>query len=211
MRLKMKQFNSMPFVSIILVILNVLIFLVCTFGGELLYIKGSLRPDTFFVGKEYYRVISAMFLHADIYHLLNNMLLLMGIGAMIEKEMGHLTLLFLYFSSGIAGQAASLYYRVARDEWTIGSIGASGAVFGLVGLLLAAVVLPYVHIPNITLPRVFFVVIYSIYSGLKDESIDNAAHIGGLLAGFCVGGIICLVRRWKNGKKRNTIGGWDEY
>lgn len=192
-----------PYVSGALVIINILVFLICTFGGNILYNSGRLSPDTFFAGKEYYRVITAMFLHADIQHLVNNMLLLFGLGAMIEKEVGHLTFLLLYFGSGLGGQAASLLYKTQMGEWMVGSIGASGAVFGLVGLLLAVVFFPYIKLPNVTPARVIFVVFYSIYSGIQDKSIDNAAHIGGLLAGFAVGVVICLVKRKKINKQIN--------
>lgn len=204
-----KPILELPFVSIILVIINAVIFLICTFGGEMLYNIGDISPNSFFTKGEYYRVISAMFLHADITHIVNNMLLLAGIGAMLEKEIGHMSFFALYFLSGLGGQAASLGYKLFTDEWYVSSIGASGAIFGLVGVLLAMALCRVTPMPNVTWQRVVLVVVYSLYSGIRAANIDNAAHIGGFVSGFLLGLILCLFLKWRRQRKQNIYrNGW---
>lgn len=196
-RYDLNKIKESPFISIILVVCNVILFLICTFTDDLLYNIGELSPALFWGEGQFYRILSAMFLHADIHHLVNNMLLLAGLGAMLEKETGHIWFLLLYFLSGIGGQVVSLAYKLWQREWYVGSIGASGAVFGLVGVLLAMSLAWIRKMPNVTWQRVLFVVAYSVYSGIRAVNIDNAAHIGGFVAGFLLGLLMCfLVRKY---------------
>ncbi len=197
----LRRYKYEPFITYLLVAINVILFLLCTFGDNMLYNIGRLSPDTFFLDKEYYRLITAMFLHADIQHLVNNMLLLFGLGFMLEKEVGHLLFAVLYFCSGLVGQAASLIYKILSGEWDVGSIGASGAVFGLLGLLLAAILVLGMQSLQVTPQRVFLVALYSIYMGMTNARIDNAAHVGGFFGGFFIGLIICLVELKKRRRR----------
>lgn len=184
-----------PYVSGGLVVINIILFLLCTFGCDLLYNKGGLSPYNFGIEKEYYRIVTSMFLHADIEHLVNNMLLLFGLGAMIEKEVGHLSFAILYFMTGIGGNVASLLYKMMMGEVYVNSIGASGAVFGLIGVLLVLSLTPSIQIPNATPTRILVVIGYSIYCGINETSIDNAAHVGGVLCGVVFGVILFGILR----------------
>lgn len=199
-----QKFKSLPYVSIGLAIINIILFMLCTFEGNLLYNKGGLSPYCFFEEKEYYRLLTSMFLHGDIHHIVNNMLLLCGMGAMIEKEAGHLTYGAVYFASGFVGNLVSLWYKVYVGEYSVLSIGASGAVFGLVGLLLILAMLPNVNIPNASPVRTLLVIGYSIYCGMGESSIDNAAHIGGVVCGILLGSLIFGVLRKGFFKKKTN-------
>ena len=84
-----------------LVVINVIVFLMCTFSGNVLYNKGELDVVSVLAGKQYGRLLWAMFLHAGIEHIFNNMVLLFFLGAMIEKVTGHVTFLVLYFLSSV--------------------------------------------------------------------------------------------------------------
>lgn len=190
---KFRLYRTAPYVSGVLVAVNVLIFLWCSFTGKLPGNTIGISPHLFFENREYYRMIASMFFHADIGHLVNNMLILFGLGAMIEKEIGHIAFAILYFVTGIGGNVVSLIYKIRMGEWYVESIGASGAVFGLVGVLLALVLISDLNLPNATPARVLFVVAYSIYTGIGNSDIDNAAHIGGALSGVIVGGIWCTI------------------
>ena len=213
MRRKLERLSKLPFVTGILVILNAGIFLICTFSGEMLYNIGDISPDSFFGRREYYRALSAMFLHADITHIVNNMLLLAGLGAMLEIETGHMLFLAEYLWSGLGGQAASLGYKLLTGKWFVSSIGASGAVFGLVGVLLAAVMSRTRSLQSVTWQRVALVAAYSIYSGIRSANIDNAAHIGGFVSGFLLGAAAGLFRKLcgERQRRRNREGDRYEY
>lgn len=199
-----RSISELPLVSIILVVSNAVIFLICTFSGEMLYNIGDISPNSFFGAGQYYRAVSAMFLHADITHIVNNMLLLAGLGAMLEKETGHIGFLVQYLLSGLGGQAASLGYKLFAGEWYVSSIGASGAVFGLVGVLLSMALCRIKPMPSITWQRVVLVVAYSLYSGIRAANIDNAAHIGGFVSGFLLGMLMCLFQRWRRRRNKNN-------
>lgn len=188
----MQKCKALPIVSVTLVVINVMIFIICTFTGDLLYNMGELGVQGVLLRKEYGRIVSAMFLHSDFNHIFNNMVILFFLGAMIEKEIGHVRYLLIYFLSGIGGNLLSLAYKVVTLEYAC-SIGASGAVFGLDGVLLALVFFSGKHMQNVTPLRVLLMISYSLYSGFTGQNIDNAAHVGGLVIGFLLGIVICIV------------------
>ncbi len=195
----MKKLKELPIVSAVVVIVNVILFLICTFTGDLLYNMGRLEVSGVLERGEYGRIIFSMFLHSDINHIFNNMVICFFLGAMLEKEIGHIRYAILYFLSGIGGNILSLVFKVMTMEGA-GSIGASGAVFGLDGALLALILFANRRMPTVTPARVVLMIVYSLYSGFTGDNIDNAAHIGGLLTGFVIGVIICMVDRRKKGK-----------
>ena len=186
----------MPIVSGLLVAINVIVYLICTFTGNLLYNVGRLDVTSVIVHGEYGRLIWSMFLHSDISHIFNNMVILFFLGAMIEKEVGHIRYAILYFLSGIGGGALSLIYKALTFDLS-GSIGASGAVFGLDGALLALILFSGRGMSNISPNRVILMIILSLYNGFNGENIDNAAHIGGLITGFLEGIVICIMDKRK--------------
>ena len=197
-----------PYVTIALAVINVIIFLICTFVSDVLYNIGGLSPLTFFEQKEFYRIVTAMFLHADMDHLLNNMLILVGIGYMLENEIGQVGFFLLYMGSGLGGQVISLISKMMMGKDAVISIGASGAVFGLLGGLLATAICFNGKLHNITWKRILFAAGYSIYTGLRAAGIDNAAHIGGFVFGVLIGIIICLLKIMKENRNTNTDG-WE--
>lgn len=190
-RYQIRRLNDLPFISAIFVILNVIVFLICTFTGDLLYNMGSVGVLDLARG-EYYRLFTSMFLHADAQHLVNNMLLLFGIGYMIEKEIGHIRFGLYYLVAGLCGDLLSAWVEIVTGDY-VSSIGASGAVFGLDGVLLALVLFLGKNIVSVTLPRLLFMIGYSLYSGFTAENINNAAHVGGLLAGFVMASAFCAI------------------
>ena len=181
----MKRLRNVPWVSGMLVVINVIVFLMCTFSGNVLYNKGELDVVSVLAGKQYGRLLWAMFLHAGIEHIFNNMVLLFFLGAMIEKVTGHVTFLVLYFLSGIGGNLCSLLVKLLQMDYSA-SVGASGAIFGLDGVLLAWIAL-------------------SLYSGFTAQNIDNAAHVGGLVTGFLAGLLLCALRKHRRQKKTKEV------
>ena len=196
----MRMRKDIPIVSAVLVAINVIVFLICTFTGNMLYNMGRLDAVDVLVKREYARVIWYMFLHSNITHIFNNMVILFFLGAMIEKEIGHVRYLILYMLSGIGGGILSLIYKTLTFDFS-GTIGASGAVFGLDGALLALILFSGKRMANVTPTRVILMIAYSLYSGFTGGNVDNAAHIGGLVTGFLIGIVICMIDRRKTSRK----------
>lgn len=205
----MKRFQDIPIVSGVLVGINVVVFLACHFVGDALYGAGILWAYDVLENGEYGRILWAMFLHNDIGHLFNNMVILFFLGAMIEKEIGHVKYGILYFISGIGGNFLSLAVKTLMGDMS-GSLGASGAVFGLDGVLLAMVLLSGRKMKDVTTGRVVFMIVYSLYNGFAGENIDNAAHVGGLLIGFGTAAVMCMIQRTGN-FSRNKSAEYQDY
>ncbi len=134
---------------------------------------------------EYWRLISVVLVHAGILHLAFNMYALYLIGPTVEALYGPARFLVIYLLCGAAGSAASYVFSNAPV-----SVGASGAVFGLFGVLLVA---DRVHKPALTRQargltmQIGVLIAVNLAIGFSVTSIDNAAHIGGLLAGCWLG------------------------
>lgn len=200
----MKKLRNVPWASEILVAINVIVFLICTFSGNVLYNKGELDVISVLAGRQYGRILWAMFLHAGIEHLFNNMVILFFLGAMIEKVTGHISFLVLYFLSGIGGNLCSLLAKLLLMDASA-SVGASGAIFGLDGVLLAWILLDRRSMPDVTPKRVILMIALSLYSGFTTQNIDNAAHVGGLVTGFLAGLVLCGLRKHRRLYKTEEV------
>ena len=128
-----------------------------------------------------------MFLHGGILHLGFNMWALWDTGRLAERFYGNIQMLTIYLVAGLAGSMASLFFAASRSV----SIGASGAIFGVVGCLLAAIFtkpnkLPAELVRSMSSSMLGFVG-YSLIMGFIVGFIDNAAHLGGLAGGLLMG------------------------
>ena len=130
---------------------------------------------------ELFRLITHFFLHFGFGHLFNNMISLLILGYSLEKVTGKIRFIILYFLSGILAGLASIVYNIYIGQETV-SCGASGAIYGLMGALLVLLIVGNRGRLSSEVPR------YLLYIG-QDPSIDNAAHVGGFVAGV----LICLV------------------
>ena len=129
---------------------------------------------------EWYRLITHLFLHGDIWHLGNNMLILFCLGNALEHYVGKIPFVIVYFFSGILAGLGSVVYNTNSTV----SVGASGAVFGVVGAMIWLVLRNRGRLEGFTGPRMIMFVLMSVYAGFVDQGVDNAAHIAGLIAGF---------------------------
>lgn len=132
---------------------------------------------------EWWRMVSAMFLHSGLMHVALNMLGLYSVGITVERIYGHRLFALIYLGSGLFGSALSLHFSAQKAV----SVGASGAVFGVAGALLVAMLQHRNQLPKTlgkqTLGSAAFFIFYSLGQGFSKPGIDNAAHVGGLLAG----------------------------
>ncbi|OGX87267.1 hypothetical protein BEN47_11410 [Hymenobacter lapidarius] len=140
---------------------------------------------------EPWRLLTSLFVHAGLSHLLLNMCSLWLLGLLVEDRVGPLRLAVVYLASGVGGGLASLWWHSNG----INSVGASGAIFGLYGFLLALLVSKKLVLDKsdrrAMLGLVLYLVISNLLSGLTGN-IDNAAHLGGLLTGLLVAGPLAM-------------------
>lgn len=192
---KSRDCFCIPYVTAFLVAVNILVFLICTFTGDLLYNEGAFSAGMFWEGKEYYRILTSIFLHWDIDHLVSNMIVLYYLGEVVEKYFGRIKYGVIYFFAGMLGNLLSAGYEIYKGIY-ISSVGASGAVFGVIGALFILVCVHRGRLEQITMGRLLFMIGYSLYSGFVGRGINNAAHIGGF-----IGGIAISFALWAAGKK----------
>jgi len=132
---------------------------------------------------EYFRLLTAIFLHGGIIHLFFNMYALYSIGNFIETYFGRSKYFAVFIITGIAGSLVS--YLFTRGF----SVGASGAVFGLLGLLLAQKLKRKVYYAELPIDTrsILIIVGINLLLGFTIPNVDNAAHIGGLISGTLLG------------------------
>jgi len=139
-----------------------------------------------------WRLLSCLFIHAGLSHLLLNMFSLWLLGLLVEDRVGPRRLLLVYLACGVGGGLASLWYHSNG----INSVGASGAIFGLYGLLLVLLIGKKLVLDKsdrrAMLGLVLYLVLSNLLSGLTGN-IDNAAHLGGLATGLLVAGPLALL------------------
>lgn len=197
----MNIFRQIGLVNFILIALNVGIFFFLDFSG--LYVsavnKGSLFWYSVVEQHQYYRLLTYMFLHGSIDHLLNNMLILAVIGGILERTIGKLRYSIIYVLSGTIAGLVSIRYNMDKVA-IVRSIGASGAIFGVIGAVLLIVLINKGRVGDLSKRQMILFVALSLYSGLKNQGVDNAAHIGGLLAGFILAFLI-----YRRPKKRGMV------
>jgi len=126
---------------------------------------------------EFYRLITAMFLHADGFHLFSNMYALYIFGANFSA-INPLIFISVYFIAGICGNLASFFFDPRP------TVGASGAIFGLVGFLLALSLISGVSSSIVSLG--LYIVLSFVLANMPGSRIDIAGHFGGLAAGFII-------------------------
>lgn len=190
-----QKFNvkNIPFVTAALIIVNVIIFLFVEAKGStedfrLLYEYGAMYwPDVMDNG-QWYRLISHMFLHAGGEHLFNNMFMLAVVGYNIEKEYGCVKFLISYFVCGIGGAVLSGLYDMKTYEYAV-SVGASGAVMGIFGIMLVMVFLQARQNGQVAAPRLIIVFVLMVFGNMQ-EGIDWVAHLGGAVTGVIMAAIL---------------------
>ncbi len=143
---------------------------------------------------QYWRLFTAMFLHFGISHLVNNMLVLFVLGDNLERALGKAKYLIFYLICGVGANAVSLLYNILNGRNVV-SAGASGAIFGVVGGLLYAVLRNRGQLEDLNTRQLVMMIGFSIYLGITSPEVDNVAHIVGLLLGIAMG--ILLYRKPK--------------
>lgn len=184
-----------------IVLVNILIFVILCFLGNVtdatfMEQHGALVLSDIMEKGQYYRLFTAMFLHFGVDHLLQNMLILLLIGCRLERVVGKGRYLLIYVGAGLISSLSSLFITLAREPYTV-SAGASGAIFGVMGGLLFLILKDVIQknrhrIKEIGLTGIVFMIVSALSYGFSTTGVDNAAHLGGLVAGFVLTGLLTI-------------------
>lgn len=188
-KINLKNFFAGPFVTITLVVLNVLVYLWLTLAGgstdlTVLVTHGAMVPAMIKDGAGWASLFTSMFVHIGFEHLLFNMITLYFIGRLLEQVIGHGRFLLIYLLSGIFANVVSLAFAAPNSI----SAGASGAIFGIIGvwIMMAEQYRNYPFLAGMGRQMLIFSAL-GIVSGMFGTNIDIFAHLGGLVAGFLLG------------------------
>src|SRR5271169_556480 len=204
---KGQQSGSMAVTQAILGV-NVAMFVIMTLRGvspvlptseELVYWGANWGPYT--IGGQWWRLLTCVFVHIGIMHIALNMWCLWGLGRLAESVYDRWTFGAVYLITGVAASVASLAWQ------PIGvSAGASGAIFGIAGALIAAFYVGEFSLPKTVVSGLLTSVLkfagYNLVLGAFLGHTDNAAHVGGLVSGLILGALIARVA-----PKRDAAGG----
>ena len=195
--------RSFPFMTIIIILCNTVIFFWLESIGStedpvFMLKHGAAYNKLIFEAHQYYRLLTCMFLHFGIVHLVNNMLSLWFIGGEVERMYGRVEYLILYFTTGIAGSMVSSVMGYLSDSKSVAA-GASGAVYGILGALLV-LILKYGRDGNSRLYKIIMVLVLFVMAGKTEQGVDNMAHLGGFIAGV-ICGFLLLVWNEKRAEK----------
>lgn len=199
----MNKINIKAPCTAVIAVINIAVFLILSFKGmtenaDFMLEHGAMYVPYMLEDHQWYRMFTSMFLHFGIEHLLNNMLLLVLLGLNLEIEIGKIKYLIIYFASGMCGNILSVIWDIRSNEYFV-SAGASGAIFGICGALLYVAVRNRGRVGNISGVGMVVMIAVSLNYGLTQGVVDNAAHIGGLIAGFILGVLLYWKRKGKRG------------
>jgi rhomboid protease GluP len=180
-------------ITVGLIAINALVFVATLVGGAEFFkpvgtvqIAWGSNFGPYTTDGDWWRLLTSLFVHFGIVHIVLNMLALAVFGPLVERLYGSVTYLLIYLFAGMAGSLASVSWHPG-----INSAGASGAIFGILGALLAAPLRAGDTFPIDVARSIrhWFLVFlcWSLYAGFKYKGIDYAAHLGGLASGFILG------------------------
>jgi rhomboid protease GluP len=188
--------RRMPPVTTVLIGLNVAVFLAMILTGvsplepePLQVLKWGANWGPLSLGTQPWRMLASNYIHFGIVHILLNMWCLWNLGLLAERIFDPWTYMMTYTACGLGGSLASLWWH----PMVLGA-GASGAIFGLAGALIAALYLGKLPIPKEamrgTMKSLLAFAGYNLFFGAAVGGIDNSAHIGGLVTGLALGALL---------------------
>jgi rhomboid protease GluP len=192
----MQGLTFLPWVTRTLVGANLLVFALMAVAGAgvfspdaLLHIAWGSNFAPLTVNGQWWRLLASTFVHFGALHLFFNMWVLWGTGGLVERLFGHGRFAAIYVVTGVVGSLASVCWNPL-----VNSAGASGAIFGLIGAQLAFFMRGGHRIPAEVIraqrASIAGFIAFSVVFGLTVPGIDNAAHLGGLASGFCLGWLL---------------------
>ncbi len=179
--------------NLIIIIINIVVFVVLniignTENGTFMLQYGAVYAPSVMQG-EYWRLLTAMFLHFDLQHLLFNMLCLLMLGDMLESAVGSIRYLLIYLLGGLGGNVLSLIVHLQAGSLAV-SAGASGAIFAVVAACAYLAFRKSRALAAVPTKRILLAAALMLAEGFTQSGIDNAAHIGGALTGLVLTAVL---------------------
>jgi len=152
---------------------------------------GAIVPEYIFDNGEWWRLFTAMFIHFGVAHFFTNVMGLLIFGMRVERYFGRTVLVLTYIFAGLMGSVFSLYFTRGY------AAGASGAIYGLIGVIFA-----YTRITGRSIELMNWYILFlfagmGIAMGLMTAGVDNFGHLGGLIGGFIIGVVMVGVLRYR--------------
>ena len=179
-------------VTPVLVLINIFVYIACVY----VYQPTELAVDVYGISekRQYYRFLTSMFTHFGITHIFGNMVILIALGARIENIIGRLNYVIIYIVTGLAAAFAS-YINFFYNDIHAYSAGASGAIFGLLGVLVVIAIYNKGRVRDLSLVNMLILFILTLADGLMSEGVDNVAHAVGFIAGILAGVLLLLTNQ----------------
>ncbi|MDO5100047.1 MAG: rhomboid family intramembrane serine protease [Eubacteriales bacterium] len=202
-------FGQLGFLTVVLILANVITFFVTNGRGQfddLSYLAehGGMISPFLEYGTSWKTALTSMFLHADWLHLAYNMVSLYFIGNMLELRIGSFRFALVYLLGGLGGNVVSAAYYALRQQPVV-SLGASGAVFALLGAYILIALLDRHRIKGSQLPYLLRLAVaagLALSGGFTQSNIDNAAHIGGFAGGLLVTAVLFWLQKKRRDKSK---------
>lgn len=168
-----------PTITYAILAINIIVFVIPLLYGqsEAMVAQFCVHGPSVRYG-HYYRLFTGMFLHGSILHLIFNSYALYVIGSQIESFLGKFKFLIIYLVGGLMGSLFSITFN-----GNMASIGASGAIFGLMGALVYFGYHYRVYLGNVIKSQIIPLIVFNLVLGFVMSGVDNSAHIGGLIGG----------------------------
>ena len=169
-----------PIVTYTIIAINIFVFLFTILFNASDYVVGLLSNyGPYILEGQYYRLLTSEFVHVNFLHILCNMYALYIIGSQVENYFGKIKYIIIYIISAITASLLSMLLNM-----NTASIGASGAIFGLMGALLYFGINYRVYLGTALTKEILPVIVLNLLLGFTLPGVDNFAHLGGLVGGF---------------------------
>ena len=192
-----RRLRDLPYLTIAIGAVNVLVFLFMLVtdrvNGAGVYELGGVWYEAVAAG-EWWRLLTACFLHFGVTHIGSNMLSLLAVGSVTERRGRRALWLIVYFVGGVGANVISMFVSHSNGEAALGA-GASGCIFALVGLYISELLFDRGGFTAGKVLRPLAAVALMLVTGLEDPEIDLTAHIAGLVFGIVAGTLTGAFRR----------------
>ena len=189
-----------PVITKLFIAINIAVYILTLIYGKDYFINNFSNYGPFVKNGDIYRLLTAGFLHVSVIHLLCNMYALYVIGPQIESYFGKTKYLIIYLGSLITGNLLSIMFNPGTP-----SIGASGAIFGLLGAMLYFGYHYRVFLDDVIKSQIIPIIMLNLLLGFMASNIDSAGHIGGLIGGILLAKAVGVKYKSNNSNIVNGI------